>query len=108
MHPKIEARRKKVEIAHQINSLKLEKVVILQNLHAIRDALLATGGDYMNTPSIKALASSAENILKTIEEIDVYEDESHIMRCTALFGSSTKFIESVRRTLSAANSVMPE
>ena len=108
MHPRVEARRKTVGIARQIRSLEQERDTLLQDLRQVHDALLRIRGDYMNVPSMTALASSADRLLATIGEIGVHGDEDHVKTCGALFESARAFIESTRRTLHAARSIQPE
>ena len=108
MHPKIEARRRKVEVTRRTDSLRSQKEAILRDLRVAREALRTIRGDFMNTPSVDALVSSADEILKAVEEIDVCGDEERIRTCDALFSSSSKFVESVQRTVSAARAIMPD
>ncbi|PWC53489.1 hypothetical protein [Azospirillum sp. TSO22-1] len=108
MHPKIEARRKAVESAQQLQSLERRRETLLHDLRAVRDGLLQIRGDGMNLPTVAALAASAETLITTIEEIDVHGDDEHRKTCLAFFDSSLTFIESARRTLSAARGVMPD
>lgn len=108
MHPRIEARRKAVESAQQLHALERTRDTLLHDLRAVRDALLQIRGDYMNTPTVATLAASAGAIIKSIEEIDLHGDDDHRKTCLAFFDSSRTFLDSARRTLSAARSIMPE
>lgn len=108
MHPKIEARRKAVERAQQLQSLEQRRATLLHDLRAVRDGLLLIRGDGMNLPTVATLVASADTLLTAIEEIDVHGDDEHRKTCLAFFDSSLTFIESARRTLSAARIAVPE
>ncbi|WP_431857671.1 hypothetical protein [Azospirillum sp.] len=108
MHPRIEARRRAVERAQQLQSLEQRRETLLDDLRAVREGLLRIRGEGMNVPTAAALAASADTLLSAIEEIDVHGDDEHRKTCLAFFDSSLTFIESARRTLSAARNVMPE
>lgn len=108
MHPKIEARRQAVAITRQITALERDRDALLHDLRDVRDALLRMSGGYMNLPTVAALAASADRMLETISEIDVHGDEDHVKTCLAFFESSLNFVESAKRTLSAAQGIMPE
>ncbi|HYG88767.1 MAG TPA: hypothetical protein VD978_21170 [Azospirillum sp.] len=108
MHPRIEARRKAVESAQQLQSLEQRRETLLHDLRTVRDGLRQIRGDGMNLPTVATLAASADTIINTIEEIDVHGDDEHRKTCLAFFDSSRTFVESAQRTLSAARSVMPD
>ena len=105
MHPKIEIRRKSVEIARRAKGFERDRDLVLHELMDVREALGGIEGAYIDRSTIDNFLLAIDRIVDTLDSVHVTDDESHSEICENLILSSRKFIESAKRTIAAAENI---
>ena len=102
MHPKIEARRKTVDVARRVRDFEHDRDMVLLELRHIRHALR---GISIDKSTIDNFLLAVDRIGEALINVDVSDDDDHNEKCQNLILSSRKFIESAKRTIAAAANI---